>query len=74
VESLLLLEDAFDLFHTLYSGYLGSPAKQPQIEPTQKGRDQSAKEALAEIRQMHRDWKEKLARETVEGELSDAGG
>ncbi len=37
VESLLLLEDAFDLCHTLYSGYLGSPVKQPQIGRLQGG-------------------------------------
>jgi len=34
-----------------------------------EGKDERAKEALEEIRQMHRDWKKKLARETVEGEL-----
>jgi len=37
-----------------------------------EGRDQSAKEALQEIRDMHRAWKKKLELEagTVEGELS----
>ena len=41
-----------------------------------EGRDQSAKEALNEIREMHRAWKEKLALEagTVEGELAKGSG
>jgi len=30
----------------------------------------SAKESLNEIREMHKAWEEKLARRTVEGELS----
>jgi len=37
---------------------------------------ESAKEALYEIREMHKAWKEKLALEAgiVEGELSEEGG
>jgi len=38
-----------------------------------EGRDQSAKEALQEIRDMHKAWKAKLEAESVEGELSDSG-
>jgi len=33
-----------------------------------------AKEALKEIKEMHRTWKKQLEVETVEGELSDGGG
>jgi len=39
-----------------------------------EGRDQSAKEALQEIRDMHKAWKAKLEAESVEGELSDGVG
>lgn len=39
-----------------------------------EGRDQSAKEALNEIRDMHKAWKAKLEAETVEGELSEGRG
>ena len=35
-----------------------------------EGKDQSAKEALEEIHQMHKAWKKKLEAETVEGELT----
>jgi len=38
-----------------------------------EGKDERAKEALQEIRDMHKAWKAKLEAETVEGELSDAG-
>jgi len=36
-----------------------------------EGRESAAKEALQEIRDMHKAWKAKLEAETVEGELSD---
>jgi len=35
-----------------------------------EGRESAAKEALQEIREMHRAWKEKLAAEPIEGELA----
>ena len=40
---------------------------------TQEQED-TARETLETLRQMQRDWKEKLARETVEGELSNECG
>jgi len=39
-----------------------------------EGRESAAKEALQEIRDMHKAWKAKLEAETVEGELSEGGG
>ena len=39
-----------------------------------ESRDQSAKEALQEIRDMHKEWKKKLEVEAIEGELSEEGG
>jgi len=36
-----------------------------------EGRDQSAKEALQEIRDMHREWKRKLEAEAIEGEIAN---
>ncbi len=38
-----------------------------------ESKDERAKEALTEIRQMHKAWKAKLEAETVEGELSAEG-
>ncbi len=38
-----------------------------------ESKDERGKEALQEIREMHRAWKKKLELEAIEGELSDAG-
>ena len=38
-----------------------------------ESKDASAKEALNEIREMHKAWKAKLEAETVEGEIAEEG-
>lgn len=39
-----------------------------------ESKDERAKDALEEIRQMHKEWKKKLEAEAIEGELSECGG